>query len=156
MVDASYQPKVYMRQGGDVQVVANGGQMLVEEGGQIVVGEGAKQVSPTVLKGADYTVLASESGTTFIVTAADVKLTLPATAAGLRYTFIVKTLSTTTGCQLSPVAADKILGNGFAGTDDKDAINTAATDVVGDMMTLIGDGVDGWLIENLIGTWALE
>lgn len=148
MPDLSYQPKVYRRQGGDVQVVADGGELLCEEG--------AKVTFPTVLKAAAYTVLASESGTTFIVTAADVKFTLPSTAAGLRYTFIVKTLSTTTGCQLSPAAADKIMGNGFTAADNKDAINTAATDAEGDMMTLVGDGVDGWLIEAVLGTWARE
>lgn len=148
MADPSYQPKVYMRQGGDVQVVAAGGEILHEEGSKVTL--------PTVIKTAAHTVLASESGTTFITGAVDLKFTLPPTAAGLRYTFLVKTLSTSTGCQLSPDSDDKIMGNGFTAANDKDAINTAGTDAEGDMMTLVGDGVDGWLIEAVLGTWARE
>lgn len=36
MADATYQPKVYRKQGGDVQVVASGGSIDVESGGKIV------------------------------------------------------------------------------------------------------------------------
>lgn len=35
MPDTSYSPKVYMRQGGDAQVVASGGALVVETGGRI-------------------------------------------------------------------------------------------------------------------------
>lgn len=35
MVDTTYQPKVYRKQGGDELVVANGGKITVEEGGAI-------------------------------------------------------------------------------------------------------------------------
>lgn len=35
MVDSTYQPKVYRRQGGDVQVVASGGEINVEAGGKV-------------------------------------------------------------------------------------------------------------------------
>jgi hypothetical protein len=35
MPDASYAPKVYMKQGGDEQVVASGGQVNVESGGKV-------------------------------------------------------------------------------------------------------------------------
>lgn len=37
MVDATYQSKVYHKQGGDELVVASGGKINVETGGQIVV-----------------------------------------------------------------------------------------------------------------------
>jgi hypothetical protein len=37
MPDGTYQPAVYKRQGGNVQVVASGGQILVEDGGTIAV-----------------------------------------------------------------------------------------------------------------------
>ncbi|HXG36527.1 MAG TPA: hypothetical protein VNL15_06135 [Dehalococcoidia bacterium] len=36
MADATYQPKVYMKQGGDEQVVASGGQINIETGGKFV------------------------------------------------------------------------------------------------------------------------
>ena len=35
MADATYSPLVYMQQGGDVQVVASGGEINVESGGKI-------------------------------------------------------------------------------------------------------------------------
>ncbi len=152
MADASYGAKVYMKQGADEHVIASGGKQTIESGGQVVYEAGSKVVRSVVEKGANYTVLASESGTIFVVTAADVKFTLPATVKGLIYTFVVKTLSTTTGLQVDPVAADNING----GTDNKDLINTAATDAVGDSVTIIGDGDAGWLTMSKVGTWAAE
>jgi hypothetical protein len=38
MADTTYQPKVYRRQGGDVMVIAAGGQILVEPGGSVMGG----------------------------------------------------------------------------------------------------------------------
>lgn len=38
--DATYGPKVYMKQGGDEQVIANGGTQTVESGGAIIVDSG--------------------------------------------------------------------------------------------------------------------
>jgi len=38
MADVSYQPKVYRKMGGDILVVANGGQILVEPGGSVMGG----------------------------------------------------------------------------------------------------------------------
>jgi hypothetical protein len=72
------------------------------------------------------------------------------------YTFIVKTLSSTTGFSVSPAAADAIHGGGLTSVDDKDLINTAASDAEGDTVTIIGDGVDGWWITSIVGTWAKE
>lgn len=141
--------KVYMKQGGDEQVVASGGLVRVEAGGSV-------QHEGVVSKAADYTVLATESGTVFLAGAVDLKFTLPATQAGLRYTFITHTVSATTGLQISPAAADAIMGAGLTSVDDKDLINTAATDAEGDSVTLVGDGVDGWWIESINGTWAKE
>lgn len=92
----------------------------------------------------------------YVANAVDLVITLPATVAGLMITAVVETASATTGLSLSPNASDKIMGTGITAADDKDLINTAATDAVGDSVTLIGDGVDGWWIVNLIGTWARE
>lgn len=106
--------------------------------------------------GAAKTLTAAESGGIFVTTAADVVFTLPATAPGLVYTIITGVASAGTGTSVSPAAADQIQGNGFTGADNKDAINTGATDVVGDAITVVGDGTDGWWITNVIGTWARE
>ena len=105
-------------------------------------------------KAADYTVKASESGKVFIAAAADVVFTLPATEAGLRYTFITKTVSASTGTSISPAAADAI--HYATSVDDKDLINSGATDVEGDSVTLVGDGAEGWWVESITGTWAKE
>lgn len=40
MADGTYQPKVYMQQGGDRQVVASGGSLDVESGGEIDIESG--------------------------------------------------------------------------------------------------------------------
>lgn len=40
MADPTYQPKVYMKQGGDEQVIASGGKQTVESGGEIDVESG--------------------------------------------------------------------------------------------------------------------
>ena len=101
---------------------------------------------------ATLTLTAADSGKTYRVNVADLVVTLPSTDAGLEYTFVVDTVSATTGCSLSPAAADNING----GTDDKDLINTAATDVKGDSVTLIADGDEGWLTKSMHGIWAAE
>lgn len=111
---------------------------------------------PVQSKAAAYTVLPSESGTVFIATAADVEFTLPATSEGLWYTFVFKVPSAGVGGQVSPDANDKIMGNGFTAADNKAAINSGATDRQGDCITLVGDGLDGWFITSLMGTWARE
>lgn len=154
MADPTYDPKVYRKQGGNETVVASGGKITVESGGEIDLQAGSKISGSIETKTASFTVLPSESGKTFILAAVDLKATLPPTAAGLRYTFIVKTVSASTGAQLSPVAADAI--HRTTSVDDKDLINTPATDVEGDSVTIVGDGVDGWWIESLFGIWAKE
>ena len=156
MADTTYENKVYHKQGGDEEVVASGGKITVESGGEIDLQDGSKISYPVVTKTANYTVMVTESGTIFIANALDLVFTLPATAAGLRFTFLVKTLSATTGLSISPAAADAIHGGGLTSVDDKDLINTAATDAEGDSMTLVGDGIDGWWIESINGTWAKE
>lgn len=60
------------------------------------------------------------------------------------------------GLSISPAAADAIHGNGLTSVDNKDLINTGATDREGDMVELVADGVDGWFIVSVNGTWAKE
>ena len=98
------------------------------------------------------TLTTEDHGKVFRVNVADAVFTLPSTEEGLVFHFIVDTLSATTGCSLSPAAADNING----GTDNKDIINTAATDAAGDAVTLVGDGSEGWLSLTMHGVWAAE
>lgn len=113
---------------------------------------------PVVVKTAAYTLTPADSGKVFLADAsASVIFTLPATAEGLTFTIIVKTLPTTgAGTAFSPAAADKIIGNGFTPADDKDAVCVVASDRLGDLLTVVGDGVDGWYITSVIGTWTRE
>jgi hypothetical protein len=109
-------------------------------------------------KTASYTVTAEDSGKLFLANGSGtVVFTLPATALGLTYTFLVMQLpGSGAGTSVSPAAADKIIGNGFTAADDKDAINTAASDALGDLITVVGDGIDGWYVTAVRGTWARE
>lgn len=109
-------------------------------------------------KTASYTLTAADSGKIFLANGSGtLTFTLPSTAAGLEYTIQVMQLpGSGVGTSLSPAAADKLIGNGFTPADDKDAINTAASDRLGDLITVVGDGVDGWYVTAVIGTWARE
>lgn len=136
------------------------GAASISSGGSLTFDSGSKVVHQLQTKATNYTVLASESGATFIGSAADVVFTLPATAAGLVYRFVTGAVSAGTGLSVSPAAVDKIMGScdgvSITAAADKDLINTGATDVLGDSITLIGDGVDGWYIIGSTGVWARE
>lgn len=105
---------------------------------------------------ANTTLTSEDHGKTIICNAADLVVTLPATAAGLRFKILTAVASASTGTSVSPAAADQIIGNGFTAADDKDAINTGASDVVGDLLEVTGDGSAGWYITDIVGTWARE
>lgn len=107
----------------------------------------------------DETVAAADNNTTYVTTAADVVVTLPAVATvgdNFRVTVITGVASADTGTSVSPNANDQIIGNGFTAADDKDAINSGASDAIGDLIALVSNGTTGWYIENIIGTWARE
>lgn len=101
---------------------------------------------------------AAQSGQKF-VGAADAVFTLPAASAatkGVWYEVEVGVLAGAVGISLSPAAADHIRGNGLTAVDNKDLINPVASDRLGDMVRVYCDGVDGWVIDAIIGTWAKE
>lgn len=103
------------------------------------------------VKTTSFNVTAADDGKTFIIGAVDLIANLPATGP-YRFHFVIKTPSTTTGFSISPVAADSING----GTDNKDLINSAGTDAVGDSITVNGDSSVGWYTSGKVGTWAAE
>jgi len=107
---------------------------------------------------ATYTVKASDSGYLLIVSAADLVLTLPATAKGYLFRFVLAAagLSAGTGLSISPATVDKFIGNGFTPLDNKDAILAGSGDRAGDYLQVEGDGVDGYYITGVIGTWTRE
>jgi hypothetical protein len=96
-----------------------------------------------------------------------ITVTLPATVVGYAYTIRnggdnasgTPTRSASDGSMVvnvSPNASDKIAGLGVSAVDDKDYINTKATSHVGDEVSLVGDGVNGWMTTSMKGTWAQQ
>lgn len=101
------------------------------------------------------TLAEADCGTVQVVNAA-ATITLPSTVVGM--TFIVEVGMTTAGASptvnVSPAALDKIMGNGFTSADNKDAISTAGR--AGDRIVLVGDGANGWFVQEVRGTWTRE
>lgn len=102
------------------------------------------------------TLAAADCGIVHEVTDDAAVITLPATAAGLTFTIMNGGEDGEVVATVSPNASDKIMGNGFTAADNKDAINTKATAKKGDFITLVGEGVDGWYVTAVKGTWARE
>lgn len=97
-----------------------------------------------------------DNGVVQVVTA-DATITLPSTVAGYSYTIVNGGQGSTDGTiaiNVSPAALDKIMGNGFTSADNKDAINTNGN--YGDSITLVGDGANGWVVREVVGTWTRE
>ena len=107
-------------------------------------------VSATVT--GNKTLAAADNGVAQVVTAT-ATLTLPATGVGFQFT-IVNGSRGSIVVSLSPAAADLIAGNGAAGVDNKDLINTSGN--YGDTVSVRGDGVSGWVITEVRGNWTRE
>lgn len=106
---------------------------------------------------ADKTLDAQDNGKLFWVDTDAKTITLPAIADGGGSCLIVNGGAYgTVKVAISPAAADMILGPDMAGVDNKDLINTKATAQRGDRARLdIGDA-DGYVVTELVGTWAAE
>ena len=84
-----------------------------------------------------------------------VTITLPAVTVGSSYIIVNSAADGTALLTISPNSSDKFLVDiaGAAGTDNKDIINTKATQVQFDYVKLVGLSADGWLIDDIRGTW---
>lgn len=105
----------------------------------------------------DKTLSASDCGIVQNVTSDGVTITLPATTVG--HSYIVRNGGSGSNdgsvtVNVSPASADQIAGNGFTAADDKDAINTNGR--AGDSLSLVADGVNGYFIQSVSGTWTRE
>ncbi len=116
---------------------------------------------------ANKTLALADCGIIQNVTKDSITITLPATTAGA--VFYVRNggvapTGTPAGAvsdgtvlvTIAPNASDQIAGNGFTATDNKAALNTKATSMVGDYMKLIGDGTNGWCIDTFQGIWVRQ
>jgi len=107
-------------------------------------------------KSADYTLLPDDSGKITYVDTDAKTMTLPSTVVGQTFKFVNAGADGAVLLKVAPAAADQIIGNGFTELDNKAAQNTKATAKTGDSITLFGDGVLGWYITEVHGTWVRE
>lgn len=137
------------------------------DGTRVLVDGDQKSLSLVETISADTTLTAQDSGKTFLVATDALTITLPATAQGLKYTFMNSGADGNNIITVSPQSTDGISGtitmaltaDRLDGTVDKDVINTKATSVTGDCLELVGTGVAGtsaWLVKSSTGIWAQE
>lgn len=101
---------------------------------------------------------AGDSGVVQNVTAT-ATVTLPAVAAGISGTsYIIRVGASGKTVNVSPNAADKIIGNGFTAADDKDAI--ATDQPAGSFLHLVAVNEattdSAWVVHRVSGTWTRE
>lgn len=175
--DTTYQAKVYRKNGGAEQVIADGGKQTVESGGivdfesgsslkiagvEVTAGAAQLNVAAVPASGievvtATNVILAAESGKTFFLdAAAGFASTLPAPAAGLRFSFIVKTAPTSNGYTIVTNGTTQKVLKGLAviaadAVGDVSAGGTTATFVhnqalPGDRVDMICDGTIWYII----------
>ena len=108
----------------------------------------------TASKTLDY----SDSGKVFLVGTDALTITLPATKAGVRYTFINSGDDDAVLITVDPNDSDKIIGTiaavSMTASDDGDLTNTKSGANKGDWVTIVGDGDAGWYITGGDGVWA--
>lgn len=114
------------------------------------------------------TLAVADNGVVQNVIVDNLTITLPATGAAGLYHFTIRNggvpassaVGAGTGADgsalitVAPNASDKISGLAFTAADNKAALNTKATSKVGDFITLVSDGVDGWTVVSARGIWA--
>lgn len=109
----------------------------------------------TVLTGAN-------GGSTIFANGSDLTITLPAasTSPGMEIRVVTKSVAGSTGTLIATTGTDAVIGRAgtvtLPGTASKGALNTDATAVVGDSMTLKSDGVSLWYIIASTGIWAQQ
>src|ERR1035437_6334193 len=110
------------------------------------------------------TLAVADNGVIQNVVADAIVITLPATVVG--YCFTVRNggapkTSSAAGTgdngsvlvSVAPNASDNIAAGSQTAADNKAYNNTKATAQVGDYITLVGDGVNGWMITEYKGIW---
>ena len=149
----SYSPKVFRRQGGAEYVAASGGKFTIEAGGGLDKQDNLRLSDEDTYQ---LTVEQGQVGFTYIGTkgsATQVISLPPPTTKGLRFDFVCGHADGE--INVNPGAATyKIQGSAIAVAATKDLKNTAATNVLGDSVSLVSDGVDTWWMTAIQGTWA--
>lgn len=104
-------------------------------------------INRTELVTGNKTLVAADTGKTYVITKGTSIFSLPATAVGLVYTFCYQGANGGGQIQVSPVAADGIAAAGSA-VVNKDLILASATIKKGDFVTIVSGvgatGVTAW------------
>ena len=107
---------------------------------------------------ASQTLSYNDSGKVLLVGTDALTITLPATRAGVRFTFVNSGADDAVLVTVSPNASDKIMGTiaaVSASANDGGALtNTKSGANKGDWATIVGDGNEGWYIIGGDGVWA--
>lgn len=95
-----------------------------------------------------------------ICDAADLVVTLPTAnlaTKGRRVCVVTESLSGGTGTSVAVQSTDLIQGKGITSpAAGKGAVNTGATDALGDLIEVESNGENVWQVVNVLGTWARE
>lgn len=139
------------------------GELKFEFGGTVNTVQTKTAKTETVT--ATNVITASESGKTFYLSAAaGFVSTLPTAAAGLNFTFIVKTAPTSNGYTITGSPADVIYGtvaangaedtvNGVTASAADNVILVANVALIGDRVVFESDG-DNWYVSGAVNTFA--
>lgn len=137
----------------EVKSLATGESVLLAEQGNVVT------------LTTNTTLTAGDSGKTFLIATDGLTVTLPATQAGLEFTFINSGAAGNNIITVAPVAADGICGTitlassvvTRVGTVNTALVNTKATSTLGNSAKIVGTGVTGtkaYVIVSSTGIWA--
>ena len=106
---------------------------------------------------ASATLAAVDTGRLLCCATDAVILTLPSIADGLGGVKIMNVAAYgVSGIKIAPAALDMILGPGITGADNKFLINTKATAKRGDYVVIDLGDADGYVVTEMVGTWARE
>jgi len=83
-------------------------------------------------------------------------VTLPATSTGLSFRVVNGADDGSALVSISPNSSDLITGPDYAGTDNKDWQNTAATSLSGDEIRVEYKASAGYIVHDLVGVWTQE
>lgn len=97
-----------------------------------------------------------DCGKEMYVTADAITITLPATSTEFHFVIVNGMNDGECLVTVSPNASDLITGPDYAGTDDKDWLNTKATARAGDRIELAYRTATGYVVTKLVGTWTQE
>jgi hypothetical protein len=136
----------------------NFGRLFIDRSGSGEASQESIRTNKVMSTGAaNLTLTAKDDGAiVFFNDATSRIVSLPATAKGLTFLFVIGTVTAGAGHKIDPAAADKITGNGLALADGVAIECDGATDRAGDILELTGDGNDGWIVTRVIGTWSSE